>query len=367
MIAENPLLSIIVPAYRVEKYLEQCIESLLAQTYPYKEILIIDDGSPDRSGRIGDEYAKKYPCITVIHKENGGNSTALNCGMENAKGEYIAFVDADDYISNTRAFAAMVREAVQMQADIVIGNYYRDIHGRQVAAREHSFDQRTDSLSTDFRYQGFFSVGHLAYTWGKIYRLSFLRRNKLRLKHYQYAFDKLFNMECYLHKPRYGFIKDYVYTYRYNEQSVSHRYISDFSGLWMEISEVIYKKIIRGGYDRAYLELPAYTVLFAVFFCCKQEYVHSNLRLSCIVQELKKFRAEPLVRHICGGVMWGRYLSFRGGYHWKLFLWGLSLGLNLKMYHVLSFGIKLLIDHRIDGRLSSIGKAVRLMDKHSTK
>lgn len=92
------LISIIVPIYKVEKYLRKCIDSILAQTYANIEVILVDDGSPDRCGAIADEYAAKDSRVRVIHKENGGLSSARNAGVDIAKGEYIGFVDSDDYI-----------------------------------------------------------------------------------------------------------------------------------------------------------------------------------------------------------------------------------------------------------------------------
>lgn len=93
------LVSVIVPIYKVEKYLGQCIRSILAQTYEKLQIILVDDGSPDRCGEICEEYAGKDSRITVIHKENGGLSDARNAGMEKAIGEWFVFVDSDDYIA----------------------------------------------------------------------------------------------------------------------------------------------------------------------------------------------------------------------------------------------------------------------------
>lgn len=96
----NPLISVIVPVYNIEKYLPRCIESIRKQTYNNLEIILVNDGSTDTSGTICDEFAKKDERIRVIHKENGGSSSARNAGIENAKGEYLGFVDSDDYIES---------------------------------------------------------------------------------------------------------------------------------------------------------------------------------------------------------------------------------------------------------------------------
>ena len=94
----NPKLSVIVPVYKVEKYLVRCIDSILAQTFVDFELLLIDDGSPDKSGDICDEYACKDTRIRVFHKENGGVSSARNLGLENVRGNILTFIDADDWI-----------------------------------------------------------------------------------------------------------------------------------------------------------------------------------------------------------------------------------------------------------------------------
>jgi len=96
----KPLISIIVPIYNVEAYLAKCINSIISQTYGNLEIFLVDDGSPDRCGSICDEYAKQDARIKVIHKKNGGLSDARNVAIDVAKGEYITFVDSDDYVAN---------------------------------------------------------------------------------------------------------------------------------------------------------------------------------------------------------------------------------------------------------------------------
>lgn len=96
----NPSISIIVPVYKVEKYLERCLDSIISQTFTDWECILIDDGSPDNSGKICDEYAKKDERFIVIHQENAGVSAARNVGLDVAKGDYISFVDSDDWVES---------------------------------------------------------------------------------------------------------------------------------------------------------------------------------------------------------------------------------------------------------------------------
>lgn len=100
MLMNNPLISVIVPCYNVEKYLPKCVESILSQTYKNLEIILVDDGSPDNCGKICDDYAARDSRIKVIHKENGGLSDARNVALDIMKGEYVTFIDSDDYVAN---------------------------------------------------------------------------------------------------------------------------------------------------------------------------------------------------------------------------------------------------------------------------
>ena len=119
---DGPTISVIVPIYKVEKYLARCVDSLLAQTWRDIEIILVDDGSPDNSGAICDEFAKKDPRVKVIHKENGGLSSARNSGLSAASGDYIGFVDSDDYVL-PQMYEKLYLSLTENNADISICNY----------------------------------------------------------------------------------------------------------------------------------------------------------------------------------------------------------------------------------------------------
>lgn len=121
---ETPLISVIVPVYKVEPYLRRCLDSIVNQTYRNLEIILVDDGSPDRCGAICDEYAAKDKRIIVIHQENKGLSEARNAGLDIATGEYVQFVDSDDWIE-PEACATALGLAVDQQVDIVFFGYNR--------------------------------------------------------------------------------------------------------------------------------------------------------------------------------------------------------------------------------------------------
>ena len=120
----NKLVSVIVPIYKVENYLKQCVDSLICQKYSNLEVILVDDGSPDGCGKICDEYKEKDSRIIVIHKENGGISSARNAGLEIAKGEYIVFIDSDDYVSDSFIYEMVEEMEKSVETDLIITSYY---------------------------------------------------------------------------------------------------------------------------------------------------------------------------------------------------------------------------------------------------
>lgn len=125
---QDKLLSVIVPVYNVEQYLTRCIDSILQQSYRNLELILVDDGASDSSGAICDQYAQKDSRVNVIHKENGGLSSARNAGLDAAKGEFISFVDSDDWIE-PGAYAAMISLMEQQQVRLICGGRY-DVDGK---------------------------------------------------------------------------------------------------------------------------------------------------------------------------------------------------------------------------------------------
>lgn len=121
----NPLVSVVVPVYKVEKYLDKCVESIVGQTYENLEIILVDDGSPDNCPAMCDEWAERDNRIKVIHKENGGVSSARNAGIDAATGELIGFVDSDDWLEPDM-YECLVKNAFEYDADISRCGYYVD-------------------------------------------------------------------------------------------------------------------------------------------------------------------------------------------------------------------------------------------------
>ena len=127
--------SIILPIYNVEKYLKECVDSTQAQTFKDFEIILVDDGSKDSSPAICDELASQDDRIKVIHKPNGGQSTARNMGLENAEGKYIIYLDSDDFITSETFFEDVYNKIQETDSDIVLYKYSKYFEARNIVSR----------------------------------------------------------------------------------------------------------------------------------------------------------------------------------------------------------------------------------------
>ena len=222
----NPKISIIVPVYKVEQYLPRCIDSILAQTFTDFELLLIDDGSPDRSGEICDEYALKDSRIRVFHKENGGVSSARNMGLDNAKGEWIAFVDSDDVV--TSAYLMDMFNAIGSNTQFVLSNYCSFNIDSSVAVLKDVFLEKEEIV----RYFIENKIFVLSAPYSKLYNLDIIRRYLLRFPiGIHMGEDAIFIMK-YLNKiERVNIVNKCNYTVCLITDSLSSKYYS-FGSEW---------------------------------------------------------------------------------------------------------------------------------------
>lgn len=161
----QPLISVIVPIYKVELYLRQCVDSILAQTYQNLEIILVDDGSPDQCGALCDVYARQDPRVRVLHKQNGGLSDARNAGIDIATGEYIGFVDSDDWIMPDM-YECLYQAAEKYHAEIVVCEYYECWSNRYYA--RHGSENQIFRDEEGIRALLDLKFGN--YAWNKLYK-----------------------------------------------------------------------------------------------------------------------------------------------------------------------------------------------------
>ena len=250
----NPKVSIIVPVYNVEAFLDECVRSVLAQTYENIEIVLIDDGAKDNSGKMCDDYALEDERIVVIHKENGGLSSARNAGIEKATGDYLIFVDSDDVISPSMV-ETMVSKALEYDTDIVSSRITenRDLLEKGDKEKVQSFDIH-DALKEIF-YDGIiftsasgkmyskelwesirFPVGMLFEDYATIYKVIMASKGKI------VSFDD-YN---YYYRPNPNSItKTAFYHKRMQFYEVNDRVVSDVKEIYPDLLSVIRHRVTR--------------------------------------------------------------------------------------------------------------------------
>ena len=215
----NPLISVIVPVYNVEKFLNQCVDSILAQTYKNFELILVDDGSKDKSGDICDDYAEKDPRIRVFHKENGGVSSARNCGLDNARGEYVCFVDSDDWVHNT-----YIEDMVKPEMYDLVIQGFKDGN----ITKKYSIEYITNQIEIldAFIYHLLKQDGPSHIIYSKLYKSSIIEINKLRFdENIWLGEDLLFNLQFISYSKNVYFTNTYSYVHRQLTESLTGKFI----------------------------------------------------------------------------------------------------------------------------------------------
>ena len=226
-------LSYIVPVYKVEKYIRQCVDSILAQTLEESEIILVDDCSPDNCPSVCDEYAERYPDkIKVIHKENGGLASARNAGMDIAQGEYIFFVDSDDFLSGDRV-KELYAKAKELDADILHSTYKTvDEEGNEIYDSINSFTLEKIYTHEEMEYEICFSnkKSRVIFVWRNLYRREFIEKHHIRfVEKLKMIEDGPFDTLAFLKAERFVAVNIPVYRYRYRDDSLQRiKYKKDY-------------------------------------------------------------------------------------------------------------------------------------------
>ena len=165
----NPLISVIVPVYKVEKYLDRCVQSIIGQTYKNIEVFLVDDGSPDNCGKICDEYAEKNAFIHVIHQTNAGQAAARNHAVKHAQGEFIAFIDSDDYVEPD-CLEYLLSLQQKYQSDMAIAGFTYLYEGKEPGIRDLANERDMLLNAEEALIRMNYNRGFGATPWAKLYR-----------------------------------------------------------------------------------------------------------------------------------------------------------------------------------------------------
>lgn len=344
--------SVIIPVYKTEEYLAECMDSVFKQDYPDIEIILVDDGSPDNCPKLCDEYAGSYKNIRVVHKANSGLGLSRNAGMEVATGKYIFFLDSDDCLDEEETLSKLVECAEKEQADITVGSFRRFSQKSISEPNDHHLKGGEYTKTAEFRFKGFYRYGHLAYNWGKLYRKEFLDKHKLYCDAYPFTQDKAHNMRCCAYRPVYAFISDSVYRYRVNEESVTFKYKANFMPVWISIAEDFKGFLKERGITRDYNDLMYFHIFFGSFFLAKQELQFKEKGIREAAKALKEYGRNPFVKQSMSALAKGKYLKGVDSLVWKLVIWGASLLFQLHGYWMMATGIALLRRMEVDSKIT---------------
>ena len=233
----NPKISVIIPVYNAAQYLEKCLDSVLAQTFTDFELLLIDDGSKDSSGEICDRYAESDSRIRVFHKPNGGVSSARNLGLDNAKGEWIAFCDSDDYVTD-KYLEDLYNEAMTTGADLVVQDFVFVKESGVVIPKWYNPIVCTYNLTKSDKIISEQKLLSRGYSFCKMFSHSIIRENEIRYpENMRFGEDLCFVLQYLTHAPLVSCsdIANYIYIDHPNSAiHKKHSFINEYKG-WRNI------------------------------------------------------------------------------------------------------------------------------------
>jgi len=272
-------ISIIVPVYNVEPYIRKCLDSVINQTYQNLEIICINDGSTDGSGKICDEYATKDSRIKVFHKVNGGVSSAKNLGLKNITGKYIGFVDSDDWIEPDM-YEVLHKLAQSKDVPISVASYFKDTNAKSTLMTNkirisESIISTKDMLLYPLKRD--YYMGFCGYLWNKLFSADIFLNNGLRFNEkINYAEDVLLYTEAIITGKCIGiYIDKPLYHYYQRDESISH---SEFINIKVDIL-VAYKKVEKLLNENGYSDISYWA---RGFYC-----YHSSVILEMLQCEIK--------------------------------------------------------------------------------
>ena len=334
---DSILISVIVPVYNVEKYLNQCVDSILNQTYKNFELILVDDGSPDNCPAICDEYAKLDARVKVIHKENGGSSSAREVGLSNSLGSYFMFVDGDDWIDAETLFVT-VNKAKETNADCVMFSYVKEYERNSIPVYIYNNDLLTENREEAMAiYHRFFGLvkeelsrpelaDSIVSCCMKLYKKEVsLQSRFFDTKEVGSCEDGLFNIYSLRHSYRLYYLNATYYHYRKtNSTSLTSAYKPLFE-LWDNLFAAMRKAIDE-------LRLPAICIealdnrialsIIGIGFC-----EINNPNKKSAKQNLKKWLLSPQYQTSIKKLNF-KYLPLK----WRVFLWFCKKGNSRIVY-----------------------------------
>lgn len=299
----DKLVSIVIPIYNEEKYLIRCVSSLLRQTYKNIEILLIDDGSIDSSPKICDDLEKKYKCIKTYHKSNSGLGLTRNYGIEKASGDFIVFVDSDDYITDN-AIECLMKNESKYNADLIIGNfiYMGKKQPVNIDCRVYNNDEVVNKVllhmaGSDPKHEDSISC----MSCGNLYKKEVFEKYGLKFPSERKLIweDMAFNFQYIPKCNKVQVIDDPIYVYTFNENSLTHKYIKDKAQLVMNMYLYISKMDICFKDHDEFIKRLNSNFLGHIITCIKIEAFYSKINgYRNTINNISEICANKYVRRI---------------------------------------------------------------------
>lgn len=293
----HPFFSVILPIYNVAPYLERCIQSVLEQDMKDYEIILVNDGSTDNSPEICDRYAQEYAFIKVVHKENGGLSSARNAGFAHASGQYIWWIDSDDWIES--GALRHIYNACDSQPDLVKFNFYRfsDKKGRFVTNLEPG-NYDAAMMKSVVQEKAFCEAGKFSLSaWSHVYRREFLLAHNLSFVSERVigSEDYLFNLCAFLKAESLIMIPQLLYVYALRSQSLSQSYQKNLPERYNVMYGYLRDYYQKAGVLEAYEEKICYFYLWHLLrgTCIRNEYFGDN---EASIKE-RRMRVKKFLQH----------------------------------------------------------------------
>ena len=287
----EPLVTVAVAAYNVEKFLKKGMKYVTGQTYRNLDIILVDDGSTDRTSQLCDELAEEDSRIRVFHKDNGGLGSARNVGIEQAKGEYICFFDVDDSLEPDY-IADCVRYAEEKQSDLIIFGYYARYDNSEneelIGLQEREIHENRE-LKEVFCNELLWMEHGNGFAWNKFYRISFLREHNFRFGNERIQQDEPFNLQLYpVLENVYICPRAYYHYVIYSKGNAASRYLPEKADI---IADVYHKFMAFyeqwGLDDKRVLNYIRDRYISGVFNVATGTFFHEDCRLSAVEKHAK--------------------------------------------------------------------------------
>ena len=302
-------ISVIVPVYNIEKYLVRCIESIRLQTYKNIEIILVDDGSTDNSGKICDEYKQKDERIVVVHKQNGGLSSARNAGLEKAQGDYIGFVDSDDYISE-KMYELLINEIVDCENAIANIMYVRAFDNGEIKSSRVPHTENETITAEKYLEELLLHVGDVS-VCTKLFPKSLIQN--IRFPEGVDNEDLLFAINLIQVIKEVRFVGEVGYYYYVRQNSLSSKYSKAF--IDMTKNSLYMLEFVKNNfpkYKKQAIRFALYQNMAYLLSVPKQEATKNNQTY----RKAKRFIRRNFVR-----VLFNKYLKIKQ----KIILYGLMV------------------------------------------